>query len=71
MNRTLLLALAMPSCGCTLNVYWTDYVVHGELHFGQYAGPKREPIPFALSPTSEGAQCDGSPPIATTKGAQR
>jgi hypothetical protein len=70
-NRTLLLALAMPSSGCTLNVYWTDYVVHGELYFGQYAGPRREPIPFALSPTGEGARRDDASPTATTKGAQR
>jgi hypothetical protein len=71
MNRALLFALAVPSSGCTVNVYWTDYVVHGELQLGQYAGPKREPIPFALAPAGDGARPECSSPTATTKGAQR
>lgn len=70
MNRTLLLALAVPSSGCTLNVYWTDYVVHGEVHFGQHADPKREPIPFSVSPAEQGARRDCSPQTLTTKGTQ-
>ena len=71
MNRALLLAFAVPSSGCTVNVYWTDYVVHGELQLGQYASPKREPIPFALTPASDGARPEFSSTTATTKGAQR
>lgn len=59
-SRVLLLALAVPPSGCTVNVYWTDYVVHGELQLGHGAAPRREPIPLAVC----------AAPTATMKGTQ-
>jgi hypothetical protein len=46
MRHALVLTLPMLSGGCTFNIYWTDYVVHGELHLQQSA--QREPIPLEL-----------------------
>ena len=47
------LALPMLSAGCAVNIYWTDYVVHGELHLGQNAAAPREPIPLELKVKDE------------------
>jgi hypothetical protein len=51
----------MLSAGCTLNIYWTDYVVQGEMHVAEHSGAKREPIPLELKPARDAAICDCPP----------
>jgi hypothetical protein len=41
MRHALVLTLPMLSGGCTFNIYWTDYVVHGELHLQQRRNASR------------------------------
>jgi hypothetical protein len=45
----LLPAVALcSSTACTLNIYWTDNIVYGELRQGSDLASKREPIPLEL-----------------------
>lgn len=46
MHRAVVLALPVFSAGCTVNFYWTDYVVHGELHMRDQSTARGEPAPF-------------------------
>jgi len=48
MKRALLHALLACCAGCTVNVYWTDSVVYGELRQGSDVVPTREPIPLEV-----------------------
>lgn len=48
MKPALLLALVVCCSGCTVNVYWTDSVVYGELRQGADALSMREPIPLEV-----------------------
>lgn len=65
MQRALALTLPMLSAGCAaVNIYWTDYVVHGELHLRENAAAKREPIPLELKVKGEEARQDCSPRTA-------
>ena len=48
MSRVLIVGLVTASTGCTVNIYWTDHVVHGQLYLGAEHIGQREPIPLEL-----------------------